>query len=73
MSEDARLREGPVLPPVQPPTELPVGTCDWGNCNAEATGVRWWQPRNQSIAPQWLAVCERHLVEAPSHEGVRLA
>ncbi len=60
--------KGPVLPPVHPPTALPTGTCDWGRCDSEATGVRWDAERNE-----WLAVCERHLAEAPNYEWVRLA
>jgi hypothetical protein len=34
-----------------PPSDPPTHTCDWGNCNAVATGVRF------SPGQGWLAVC----------------
>lgn len=42
------------------PVEAPAGTCDWGWCDEEATGWRWWHVERNSGHGAWLPVCEGH-------------
>lgn len=40
-------------------------TCDWGDCDGEAVGVR----RDKSIG--WLPVCREHFDSAPPNDRIR--
>lgn len=40
--------------------EPPYGTCDWGRCDEEVYGWRYWRPMRR-----WLPVCYSHMLRRP--------